>query len=184
MKLKLPPAVFVAATLSALLLTACESDNGIARRERERPAAYASLHVWQKRFIEKGVIAKGFSPDMVYMAMGNPSVVRQGNNGELWTYKYYYPPGDLSHERFHYYEEVAMHANNMVLGSLMEGGGGGPAGTPHPAGSLKGGVTPLAFRPGPPQGGSMEPADLQSYTLQVFFQGGKVTQIGVQENWN
>ena len=182
--MKLTRFAFPTATLVALVLTACEFDDGIARREQERPAAYASLHVWQKRFIEKGVIAKGFTPDMVYMAMGNPSTLKQSGNAELWTYKYYYPHGDLSRERFHYYEEVGMHSQNIVLGGLTEGGGGGPMGTPQPAGSQKGGVTPLAFRPGPPQGGSMEPADLQAYTVQVLFEGGKVAGIGVQENIN
>jgi hypothetical protein len=175
--------LFGAVTVLAVVSAGCESDDGIARREREKPAAYASLHVWQKRFIEKGVIAKGFTPDMVYMAMGNPSIVKKGTDGELWTYKYYYAAGDLSRARYHYYEEQGNHDRNIVGGMLMEGGGGAGA-EPHPAGSSKGGVTPFAFRGGPPQGGSMEPADLQSYTVLVLFQEGKATRIGVTENFN
>lgn len=182
--MKLPHLFAGAATLLAVFLTGCEFDDGIARREGERPAAYASLHVWQKRFIEKGVVAKGFTADMVYMAMGNPSSLKRDGAAELWTYKYYYPHGDLSHERFHYYEEQGMKSNNIVGGTLMAGGGGAGAGTPHPAGSEFHGVTSMAFRPGPPMGGSMEPSDLQAYTVQVLFDGGKVTRIGVEENIN
>ncbi len=167
-----------------MLLAGCEFDDGIARRERERPAAYAALHVWQKRFIEQGVVAKGFTPDMVYMAMGNPKIVKKDGNSELWTYTYYYPPGDLSHVRYHYYAEQGLQDRSIVGGTRMAGGGGGPLGTPHIYGSAPGGAEAAAFRPGPPQGGSMEPADLQSYTIQVLFVGGKVTDIGARENIN
>ncbi len=166
------------------LLAGCESDGDIARREKERPAAYASLHVWQKRFIEQGVIAKGFTPDMVYMAMGNPSKVQEEGTHQLWTYKYYYPPGDTTHVRYHYYAEQGMKDRNITLGAVMEGGGGAGAGSPQPVGISIHGNTPYAFRGGPPQGGSMEPADLQSYTIQVLFESGKVAQIGAQENVN
>ena len=33
-----------------------------------------------------------------------------------------------------------------------------------------------------PQGGSMEPADLRSYTLKGMFAGDKVVQIGADQN--
>lgn len=171
-----------AATLVAVMSAGCEFDGGIARREKERPEAYASLHVWQKRFIEQGVIAKGFTPDMVYMAMGTASNSKTDGSRQLWTYKYYYPPGDLTHVRYHYYAEQALQDRHLVQGVLMQGME--TLGHPTPVIANKGMVMPEAFKPGPPQGGSMEPADLQSYTIQVLFEGGKVTQIGVQENIN
>lgn len=180
------PAFFCASLGLAMLLTGCEFDGGIARRERERPEAYAALHVWQKRFIEQGVIAKGFTPDMVYMAMGNPSKVEQDKERQLWTYKYYYPPGDITHVRFHYYAEQPLQDRNITLGTVMENSVGVDSlGAHHPPlFAARGGVATGAFLPAPPQGGSIEPADLQSYTIQVLFEGGKVTQIGAKENIN
>jgi hypothetical protein len=37
---------------------------------------------------------------------------------------------------------------------------------------------------GGPQGGTMEPADLTSYTIEVLFAGGKVVRIGAEKNPN
>ncbi len=179
-----PPhaSILAAVGLLGLLGGGCESDNGIAARTREKSAAYASLQDWQKTYISRGEIAAGFSPDMVYMAMGTASNSKTDGNRELWTYKYYYPPGDLTHVRYHYYAEQALQDRHLVHGVLMQGME--TLGHPTPVIANKGMVMPEAFKPGPPQGGSMEPADLQSYTIQVLFEGGKVTQIGVQENIN
>ena len=77
------------------MVTGCETDGGIAARTREKSAAYATLKISEKRFIDKGIIAIGFTPDMVYMAMGRPSKVESKaypeGDRELWTYSRYYP---------------------------------------------------------------------------------------------
>jgi len=84
----------------ALLLLAslagCTS-NGIATRIQEKSAAFAALAPEQQKDIRSGTIAPGFTADMVYMALGQPSKVRikdtsQGKIG-LWVYSNFYPEG-------------------------------------------------------------------------------------------
>ena len=85
-----------AALLLTLLVAGCESDGGIAARTKEKSAVFATLKQWEKNYIAKGIPAVGFTPDMVYIAMGHPSLIEpmtdpDGKKGELWTYKSYYP---------------------------------------------------------------------------------------------
>jgi hypothetical protein len=90
-----------AALLLCLLAAGCATDGGVTAREKEKADVYATLQPWQKRFIEKGVVASGFTPDMVYMAMGKPSKVETKDfpegHAELWTYDRYYPYIDAVH---------------------------------------------------------------------------------------
>ena len=87
-----------AAVLLTLVLVGCETDGGISARTQEKSAVYATLKPWEKKYIEKGTVAVGFTPDMVYMAMGHPDKVESKDLPEghvdLWTYSRYYP--DLS----------------------------------------------------------------------------------------
>ena len=71
----------------ALIITGCESDN-MSARIKEKSAVYATLKPWQKKNIDKGVIAMGFSPDMVYMAIGNPDTKTPAGQAQFWTYKH------------------------------------------------------------------------------------------------
>ena len=59
---------------------------------------------------------------------------------------------------------------------------GGNPGTVNPPRSMAGNPSmdhPSSFATGGPQGASMEPSDLQSYTLYVLFEDGKVTKLGI-----
>ena len=177
--------------LLSLLVTGCATDGGVAVREKEKPAVYATLKPWEKRFIARGVVASGFTTDMVYIAMGRPSKVEtkdlpQGRL-ELWTYPRYYPYLDAVHGfRFApfttesaYQPQMATTQTNISRGdyALLPGGASVPIGMDR-----KGGET--AFLTSGPQGGSMEPATLQSYTMQVLFQNGKVSRMAAIPNLN
>ena len=87
--MKKPLILASAASLLALFVTGCESDGGIAARTQEKSAVYAILKPWEKNYIAKGTISQGFTPDMVYMAMGNPSKTEittlPDGAGEVWT---------------------------------------------------------------------------------------------------
>jgi len=176
-----------AAVLLALLITGCESDGGIAARTQEKSAVYATLKVSEKRFIEKGVIAMGFTPDMVYMAMGHPTKVEskelpQGH-AELWTYDRYYPNYDAGHG-FKYADfttESAYQPQPPVFQDKPNYDPSNPSRQQVPLG-MENNILP--FHNGGPQGSSMEPADLQSFKFVILFVNGKVDRFGATPNPN
>ena len=169
---------FGTALLLALLVTSCETTGGIATRAQEKSATYATLKPWQKKYIDTGSIAEGFTADMVYIAMGQPDQVDPkelpGGPAELWTYRRFYPRADALHRFSH--------------GTLGMDSGGPARQAPSQATST-GNLSPGAGRNGLPttnngglQGGSMEPADLRSYTVKVLFKNGRVTRVGADQN--
>ena len=76
------------------LLAGCEM-SGASGRIEEKSAVFSSLTPEQKQIIEAGDIDIGFTPDMVYMALGkaSKSEVKDSPDGTvtLWTYNRYYP---------------------------------------------------------------------------------------------
>lgn len=171
---------FGAALTLALFVTGCESDGGVTARTQEKSAAYAALKPWEKKDIDKGVVSTGFTPDMVYMAVGNPSKVEpvrlsDGSNAEMWTYNNYYPTLDAAHARYATYSPETMIQPSKTV--TIEGAFGAvtvPAGQTNGSGKASVSVT------GGPQGGSMEPASLQAYTFMVLFQDGKVIRMSLK----
>ena len=172
------PFLLGAALGLALLISGCETD-GLSSRIQEKSAVYATLKPWQKRYVDTGVIAQNFSAEMVYMAIGNPSAKEPVADGELWIYKNYYPSVAASKVRYNLTSDRQTGDSRNVGGVLMERGSNGNM---QVAGSAKGGVAPTMLAGGAPQGGSMEPADLQSYTLYVTFDKGLVSQLKITEN--
>ena len=195
MCLRIPPLgtsarfpLFAAALGLALLVTGCETDGGIAARTREKSAVYATLKVSEKRFIDKGVIAIGFTPDMVYVAMGHPSKVESKDypegKRELWTYSRYYPNYDPGtgfktvpySTEGHYQRALSQDAAGTDPHSNFN------AQIPNGMDENQG---PDIFKAGRPQGvSSAEPADLQSYTFLILFKDGKVARFGADPNYN
>jgi len=164
------PLLLGAALGLAVLFTGCETDGGVNARAQEKSAVYGSLKPWQKKYIDKGVIAKEFTPDMVYIAIGKPTKVetKETENGtiEMWTYKNYYPSQDAANMKYN----LSGESKNMHTAT----------GAPPPVNSGRTG--PSISATGGPQGGTMEPADLQSYTFQVGFKDGKVSEMKLDPN--
>ena len=81
------PLLFVA----VLLLGACST---ISSRIEEKAPVFYSLDPNTRAKIAHGDIDLGFTPDMVYIALGQPDVKREqvSNNGrsEQWIYRSYY----------------------------------------------------------------------------------------------
>jgi hypothetical protein len=155
-------------TLLAFIFTGCESTN-IAGRIREKPDVYAKLQPAEKEKIDHGVVALGFDADMVYLAMGHPSKVEpvEGSDGraELWTYRNYYPSMDAASLRHADYRTETPYQPSRTY-----------SGTNVPVGTRRQGSSGTI---GGPQGGSIEPADLQAFTLRILFQDGKVKRLGI-----
>jgi hypothetical protein len=182
---------WAAATLLALGLSGCESTGGIAARTQEKSAVYATLQTWEKKYIEKGTVAVGFTPDMVYMALGHPTKVAARDfpegHAELWIYSRSYPNAaairgfkhsSLTIESAYQSQHPTDQANvsqgtnaNNVLGEKA------------PANPERGGTESIA-KTGGPQGGSMEPADVPSYTIQILFEGGQAVRLSALPNPN
>jgi hypothetical protein len=173
------PLAASAVALLVLALAGCESDGGIAARSHEKADVYASLNPRQKKCIDRGSVAVGFTPDMVYIALGKPDVVKTQatpkGKDELWTYKRYYP----SSKSLHGFQYAKFSPESAYQ--------------PQPVRTytVSGRVYPVGVGPGQsittiggPQGGSMEPANLKSYTVQVLFGNGAVTQLGLTPNLN
>jgi hypothetical protein len=79
----------VAASLAAGLTAACQSQR--TARIDEKSALFATLPVEIQSIIKDGLVDVGFTPDLVYMALGKPNRVQSGEAVEgtmtTWTYK-------------------------------------------------------------------------------------------------
>lgn len=90
-------------------LAACQS---VESRIREKPEVYAGLDVETQYKIQQGIIDLGYTPDMVYLALGEPSQKRETmtENGRTltWIYNTYYDRYDgsqmVGYHRHVYYD--------------------------------------------------------------------------------
>jgi len=160
----------------ALLFSGCDTDNSSARVQ-EKASLYATLKPWEKKYIDKGVVSAGFTPDMVYMAIGNPSKKQtvDGPEGqvEVWTYTNFYPSAEAGKMRYSLSSET---------GALAYTGAGGATKSMMTSSAATRNGGPSISTTGGPQGGSMDIADMQSYTFYVIFKDGKVSKMAMDPN--
>ncbi len=173
MKKSLP--LLIASLVCALFVTGCETD-GLSARKQEKSAVYATLKPWEKSYIDKGVIALGFTPDMVYMAVGNASKVEpvvnaDGTKAEMWTFKNYYPSVEANALKYNYNTE-----SHYQPSATQSNGAGGQ----QPLGTSRNGGPSIGTTGGPQ--GTMDLAELPSYTLWVTFRDGKVVKMKLDPN--
>ncbi len=80
--------------LSVLLGLALAGCSTVDSRIREKAAVFNQLSPADQARIRQGIIAVGFTPDMVYMALGNPTEIRlhtiAAGQETLWIYSTYY----------------------------------------------------------------------------------------------
>src|SRR5262249_17447551 len=80
--------------LAVALALACAGCSTINSRINERYAVFASLDPATQDQIRHGQVGVGYTPDMVYMAIGRPTkhINRVTNDGTetTWIYKSYY----------------------------------------------------------------------------------------------
>ena len=85
------PFAFSAACLVALLFSGC---NTINHRIEEKSAAFSAADAATQEKIRQGVVAVGYTPDLVYIALGNPDRKRhhtsKDGEEETWIYNTYY----------------------------------------------------------------------------------------------
>jgi hypothetical protein len=82
-------ALRLVSALALLALVGCGTMSTIDSRSQERAAAYASASPREKNLMQRGLIAAGFTPDMVYIAIDKPDVTDKSPDGhsERWIYK-------------------------------------------------------------------------------------------------
>lgn len=173
-----------AAAWLTLFAAGCKTTSGIPARTREKSAVYTTLQRWEKMYIDRGLVSVGFTPDMIYMAVGRPTRVEprelSGGNSELWIYRHFFPTPDAHYMNFGNVSAEPVNPPPPTKGTPVEN----PAAEKAPRGVTGVGGSasmdrPSSFTTGRPQGGSIEPSDLQSYTLYVLFEDGKATKVGI-----
>jgi hypothetical protein len=147
------------------------------------------LKRWEKNYIERGSVAVGFTPDMVYMALGRPSSIDTrdfaAGHAELWTYRRSYP----KRQAIIGFKPVTLTIDSAYPSAAVINPD--DASGPNYSNSLLAAQAPAEpgrsnaasiAKTGGPQGGSMEPADLPSYTIQVLFKNGQVIRLAAVPN--
>ena len=170
-----------ATVVLALFVPGCATD-GTTARIQEKSEVFATLNPWQQKTVRKGDVAVGFTGDMVYMAVGKPNSVQtketEKGPAELWTYDRFFPPADASLLRTaEVSSEFASKFDNFNKTSAPAGPGA--VGSPLLPKNYNPRSTESSFTTGGPQGGTLEPADLQGYKLYVVFLGGRVVRLAL-----
>ncbi len=150
----------------ALLLAGCDATSGVTARIQEKSAVFAQLSPEQKKSIEEGAVEYGYTTDMVYMALGKPSKVKEKTTSDgtvlMWTFNNYYPSVAVS--------QLAMNDPSRKFKA-----GQTSANVPRNETSLS------STKPSGPEPGVDSLADIPSETLHVLFLDGKVFQIKLEE---
>ncbi len=191
--MKLNGLLLGAAALLAFFAASCATENSIPARAREKPAAYAATKIWEKRFVDDGVVAKGFTPDLVYIALGRPTKVEtqefpQGK-AELWTYSRCYPTEralDSYRRNAGLFAISAAYAPRSPTRhvALDESRHASPdqVAPALPDTLVRGTRPPSLAKTGGTQAGTMDPGEIPSFTVMILFEGGKVARIGAAPN--
>lgn len=151
------------------LLAGCgspTSPNAIMDRVDANRDVYESWPIEIKDAVLSGQVLRGMTPEMVYLARGNPSErVDRGNGDEIWVYRIGGSGGGGS---------------SLLRGTTVSVGTGGGAGYPGSYPGTYPGTYPGSYPSGsgvyiPPivlgGGGSSEPAIEE----QIVFRNGRVT---------
>ena len=162
---------FGAALSAAILQAGCDATSGTAARIQEKSAVFAQLTPEQKKNIEEGAIEYGYTTDMVYMALGKPSKVKEKAAPEgtvlMWTFSNYYPTVAVS---------------QLALNDPSRKYRAPPLTTNYPREGPGGTVAPSisSTKPSGPEPGIDSVGNIPSETLHVLFLDGKVFQIKLE----
>jgi hypothetical protein len=156
------------ATVAAIFLAGCASSTREARI-KERSAEFAALRPEQQEAVRYGEIGNGFTADMVYIALGKPSLVEAGDEGalhaEVWTYRNYVPGSDRPRLKRKGGAMAPMSKGLGVFSSL-----------PSDASAHGDMVNP----PRSSGGGGDSAAESGAVTLRILFQNGIVAAISTR----
>ncbi|MBK8857960.1 MAG: hypothetical protein IPN11_09905 [Opitutaceae bacterium] len=157
--------VSICALAAVMQLAGCDASSGITARIQEKSAVFAQLTPEQKKNIEEGGIEYGYTTDMVYMALGKPSKVREKAAPEgtvlMWTFNNYFPTVTVA---------------KLSLNDPSRKYRAGQVSSMAPRNS----VSLSSTVPSGPEPGVDSLGDIPSETLHVLFLDGKVFQIKLE----
>jgi len=157
--------VSIAALAAAMMLTGCDASSGITSRIQEKSVLFDQLTPEKKKNIEEGAIEMGYTTDMVYMALGKPSKVREKTAPEgtvlMWTFNNYFPTVAVA--RLSLNDPSRKYRPGQI--------------SPNAPGNS---VSISSTKPSGPEPGVDSLGDIPSETLHVLFLDGKVFQIKLE----
>jgi len=159
---KIPSVALVAL---ALALAGCGTMSTIESRSQEQSAAFAAASPREQNIMRRGLVAAGFTPDMVYIALDKPDTKTKLPDGhtERWIYRNFsQDPGSFT-----------MGGTKITSGGSFSGGtstakaaGGGPGGSANASGGS------VSTRSDPSQA-----VDAWQRSLVITFTDGKLTAM-------
>jgi len=142
-----------------LFLLGCKSTARTARIQ-EKSTVFSTLSPIQQHQIKNGGIDLGFSTDMVYMALGQPTKITGTGDPKdtIWIFTNYYP-ADFVHRTGGSIRRNGAPKTAKVANQTGTNGGFGTAGSEN----------------------SIELPDMASYTFHVLFRDDKVVDLWLND---
>jgi hypothetical protein len=83
------PSLALSSLALALGLAACGTMSTIESRSQEQSATFAAASPREQNMMKRGLVAAGFTPNMVYVAIDKPDTITKSEDGrsERWIYK-------------------------------------------------------------------------------------------------
>ncbi len=157
----------------------CGTMSTIASRSQEKSASFSAASLRDQRIMQRGLVAAGFTPDMVYIALDKPDTATKMPDGhtERWIYRNF--PLDSG--------SFVMGKQKVVSGGPFGGGSGGvsptrpavvagPGGVAANAGASNVSGGSVATRADPSQA-----IDAWQRHLVLTFTDGKLTAMELFE---
>lgn len=160
--MNIPQFVRLAGAVAASTVAACQS--GRVSRIEEHASLFASLQPQTQQIIRDGLFDRGFSPELIYMALGKPNHAQSADttNGTVMIWKY---------RNFLYGSTGPVKLSANVLGSKPYG--------PILSSNAPGGPSLFSTKAGPMQPTVSDGSDSAIGTLHIEFLNGRVVSARI-----
>ena len=170
------PLAAVLGLLAAGCTATVDPSVAINARIQEKNDTYVRMTPVAQKTVQSGTIVKGFTSDMVYMALGKPSAVQTKDTSlgklQMWTYDVFQQQGVTTKNNIN-------NPNQRVYTVMLTATNGAEVRSTIPQ------VQPVGSGFGQSGASTMQPLDLpdlQHDKLYVFFANDQVTEIKYDGN--
>ncbi len=172
----LPLLAAVLGLLAAGCTAVVDPSVAINARIQEKNDTYVRMTQVAQKSVQSGTIVKGFTSDMVYMALGKPSAVQAKDTSlgklQMWTYDVFIPQNVESKNNIN-------NPDARKYTVMLTATNSAPVRTTIPQ------VQPTGFGFGDTGSSTMQPLDvpdMKRERLYVFFANDQVTEIKYDSN--